>query len=152
MAMQVRLDVHLDPRSALRADQAHAAVNEAREVLHLIQNRLHCQLRGWWFFFHTRFLSETAQGCQPRFRFPGGASTGARRNAPRRAHAPARAQREGARRAGAAGGISLRPPQPKLDLYPALLPTDSAIEPYLFGLHANDRGMAYAINDGKMLA
>jgi len=54
-ALGVRLDVHLDFSRVPGADQAHAAVNEAGEVLHQIQEGFHCQLRGWRFLFHTRF-------------------------------------------------------------------------------------------------
>jgi len=51
----MRLNVHLDFPRALGAAQAHTAINEADEMLHLIQERLHCQLRGWRYLFHTHF-------------------------------------------------------------------------------------------------
>lgn len=53
-AARAGLYLHLDFRCAPRGgDQAHAAVNETHEGLHQVQERLHCQLRGWCGLFHT---------------------------------------------------------------------------------------------------
>jgi len=53
--LDVRLDVHLDFPRVAGADQAHAPVNEAGEMLHQIQKGFHRQLRGRRSVFHTRF-------------------------------------------------------------------------------------------------